>query len=236
MKRRQFIFFSLASASFVVNLDLLNPKPADACFICFAAIPIASGASLMSLAFAGLTLAAFADGNQEVRPTRAWLEKRMDAQLAQREFLARQFGGGLVAANVRSDRHNYILGAYKDEYLGGNAAFAIPETAGSQPEISYFAGHSSIGMVAAAEYLRQNERMSPKEVRDAILPTYQDYASWASWSEPSGFTAYRNTASERGVLMRYDAVDHRPGGYGVINITVNARGAIKIPEIRVNFA
>ncbi len=61
-----------------------------------------------------------------------------------------------------------------------------------------------------------------------------DVSDWRTWNS-SSFRGYPNSHSDRGVRIRYDAVDPRPGGFGTIDVSVNAHHLIKIPQIRVNF-
>ncbi len=238
MNRRKFIAYTaLAGGSFIVNLGLHQPKPARG--IIFIFFIQAAGPSLLSLALGGLALAAFGSGSQNHKQIRAWYDKRLDAQLAQREFLRRQFTNVSVA-EVNNSEYNYILGAEKKEALGQNVALAFPRIEYNQPTVSSFSGAASIGMSVAAQYLKSHEKMSTQEIASAMLPRLSGasvISDWRNWDNSSFPGAYPNTYSDfRGVNIRYDAVEPRQKGFGTIDVTVNAHRMIKIPQIKVNFA
>ena len=106
MKRRKFIqYASLGGTSFVINLGVLNSQKSNALLLIFL-IKSAPGLSLLNTALGGLTLAAFASGKIDKR-TQQWFDKRLDAQLAQREFLRRQFQD-IAVAEVNQPQYNYV--------------------------------------------------------------------------------------------------------------------------------
>jgi hypothetical protein len=237
MNRRKFITYSaLAGSSFIVNLGLHQPKPAYGFF--FLIFIPAAAPSLLGLALGGLALAALGSRGFSKR-TQAWYDKRLDAQLAQREFLHRQFTDVSVA-EVNHSQYNYIIGAEIRENLGLNAALAFPRIEYDQPSVSTFSGAASIGMSIAAQYLKKHEKMSYQEIESAILPRVSGasvISDWRNWDNSSFPGAYPNAYSDfRGVSIRYDAVEPRHGGFGTIDVTVNAHRMIKIPQIKVNFA
>ncbi|MDJ1170824.1 hypothetical protein PMG71_15430 [Roseofilum sp. BLCC_M154] len=93
-------------------------------------------------------------------------------------------------------------------------------------------------MSIAAEYLSENTRMTTEQIQAALLPALAggtNFSDWRDWDRDS-FRAYPNNYSDTGVRIYYDAVDPRPGGFGIIDVTVNAHRLIKVPPIRVNFA
>lgn len=228
IQRRQFIQYSLASAGFIVSLDALYPKKADAFLF------LLLRGTLMDMAVGALLQGAFSLArNAATRRSQDWYESRLNVQLAQREFLSRQFTN-IAVAKVSETQYGYFLAAQNRERLGHNVAFGFPDV--SQSGFSAFSGPASVGMAIAAQYLKKNEKMSSQEVQAAILPRDKQYDDWLSWSSSTSFVAYANVASDNGVVMRYDSVDPRPGGYGIIDITVNANRRIKIPQIKVQYS
>lgn len=227
MKRRKFIQYgALGSTLFVVNLGLHNPQPANA--FLFALL----GRSILGFAFRTLLQGAFASWQPR---NQQWYDQRLDAMLAQSKFLSNNFTN-VAVAEVNNFQYSVILAAERREQLGHNVAFAFPQMRDSEPSIASFAGPASIGMAIAAKYLRENERMTPEEVQTAILPKYQDYTDFTSWSKPTSYIAYSNIASQNGVLIEYRAVKLGKGGYGIIDVTVNANHQIIIPSIQVKYA
>ena len=167
--------------------------------------------------------------------TQEWYDRRLEAQLAQRRFLGNSFTN-VAVAEVNSPQYSIVLAAERREQLGNNVAFAFTQRHDSQPSVACFAGPASLGMAIAAQYLRENQRMTHQEVQAAILPIYQDYNDWFSWSQSTSYTAYSNVASQDGVLIEYRAVDPRAGGHGIIDVTVKANRRIQIPSIQVKYA
>ncbi|MEG4806886.1 hypothetical protein QUA82_07465 [Microcoleus sp. F8-D3] len=228
MNRRKFIQYSaLGSASFIVNLGLHNPQKADA-FLFLLANP------LLRLVLGGLGRGAFSYFQQR---NQEWFDKRLEVQLAQREFLERQFTN-VAVAEVRSPQYTVVVGSERRESLGKNAVLAFPRIEYDRPTMSAFSGAASIGMSIAAMYLRENQRLSIDEVQASVLPRVgggASYADWRNWDSTS-FRYYPNNYSDTGVRIRYDAVEPRRGGFGIIEVAVDAFRPIAIPQIRVNYA
>lgn len=228
MNRRQFIQYSAASGTFILSLGLATPQKADAFLFLLlrgTLIDFALGA-LAQGAFA-LARSAFAQRTQE------WYDKRLDAQLAQSEFLKRRFTH-VETAQVPDQQYRYISATQFQEPLGYNVALSFPNA--EQADASSYAGPATIGMAVAANYLRKNHNMSPRDIQAAVLPREKRVDSWRSWSEDSSFVVYANRASDNGVLIRYDSISPRPGGYGIIDVTVNSYERIRIPSIRVDYS
>ncbi|AFZ21331.1 hypothetical protein [Allocoleopsis franciscana] len=231
MKRRDFIQYgALGSASFVVNLGLHNPKPADAFLF------LLLRGALMDAAFGALLQGAFALARHAWgRRSQEWYDRRLEAQLAQSKFIGNSFTN-VAVAEVNSFQYSVVLAAERSEQLGKNIAFGFPQMRDSEPSVASFAGPSAIGMAIAAQYMRENQRMSHQEVQAAILPTYQDYNDFTSWSKPTSYTAYSNIAGQDGVLIEYRLVKPGKGGHGIIDVVVNANRRIEIPSIQVKYA
>lgn len=229
MKRRKFIYYSsLGTASFIVNLGLHNPKRADAFLFFLLANPV------LRLVMGGLARSAFSFFQ---RREQEWWDKRLEVQLAQREFLHRQFQD-VTVAEIRSPQYSVIIGSERRESLGNNAALVFPRIEDSRPTLSAFSGAASIGMAIAAQYLQENTRLTTPQIQAAILPRMAggiDYSDWRDWNN-SSFRGYPNSYSDTGVRIRYDAVQPTKGGFGMIEVNVNANLMIKLPPIRVNFA
>lgn len=87
MTRREFIQYgTLGSASFVVNLGLHNPQQADAFLF------LLLRGALMDYAFGALLQGAFAFARRAWgRRSQEWYDRRLEAQLAQSQFLGNSF-------------------------------------------------------------------------------------------------------------------------------------------------
>ncbi|MEC4805265.1 MAG: hypothetical protein SAJ12_10970 [Jaaginema sp. PMC 1079.18] len=229
MNRRSFIkYSSLGTGFFVLNLGLHNPQPVDAFLFFLLRSPI------LRFVLGQLGRSAFSSLQQR---DRQWWDKRLEVQLAEREFIRRQFTD-VTVAEVRSPQYSAIVAAQSRERLGYNAGLAFPRIEYDRPYMSSFSGPAAIGMAVASEYLRQNERITLSQIQSAILPRTAggaDVSDWRTWERDS-FRGYPNSHSDSGVRIRYYVDDPRPGGSGIIEVTVNAHRIIQIPPIRVNFA
>jgi hypothetical protein len=208
----------LGSTSFIVPLGFHNPQRADAIFFLLRLL----GGSLMDAAFGALLQGAFTVARRgwTIR-TQDWYDARLEAQLAQSRFLDNQFAraaSDIAVAEVNSSQYTYVLAAQRREPLGYNAAFCFPQIRDGQFSVGAFAGPASIGIAYAAKYLQEQERLSIEDIQAALLPTYQDYNDWHSWSQPTSFTTYRTIASQNGVFIEYRAVNQRTGGHGLITV------------------
>ena len=221
MKRRKFIQYSLiGGGSFVVNLGLYNSQPSDA------------------IVLKGLfeTLLKCAFGYFQMQ-TEQWCKERQDAMLAKREFNRHQFTTTGVA-QVNDPQYKIIAVSQRQEPLANSVGFAFPRIENSQETIAMVGGPASVGMSHAAAYLKKNRYMDHSEVNTSIIPSLDGgttYSDMRGWSDSGTFNSYPNNYSDTGVTMRYDMVKPGRGGFGIIDVSVNANELIKIPQIRVNF-
>lgn len=233
MNRRKLIKYGvLGTASFVVNLGLPNPKKADAFLF------LLLGNLLFNFASEAFLSGTFALLSGALRRRREeWFKRRREVMLAQRELIKREFTD-VYAVEVESPQYNVILAASSIERLGYNVAFSFPHIIDSQPITSNFAGPASIGMAVAAKYLKENRKMPPQQIQRLILPRQSGglytYDSWKNWDSSSS-TAYSSEYSDSGVRVNYEAVEPRPGGYGLIDVSVDVGRQIRIPQIRVQY-
>jgi len=226
MNRREFLKYSLASGSFSIAIGTLYAPNANG-FLQFLL-----GSFLKNTIMRMLIQGAFSNIREQVGQGPQFFADRMNIQLAQREFLARQFTN-IDVTETQDDQYGYVISGQTLERLGYNVAIGFASQRNN--ELATFSGASSLGMAIAAQYLQENERMNYREVQAAILPRFLQYNSWQDWATPTSFVAYANIASQDGVLIRYDAIDPRPGGHGIISVTVNASRRIRVPEIRVQY-
>jgi len=246
MKRRKFIQYStIGGGSFVLSLGLNNPSPANA--------------FIFGLIFRALLNSAF--GGFQMRDQK-WWDKRLDVMLAQQALIRERFTD-VTVAEVESPRYKYnvLVAANKpqsqfpfidpkknqdikdipniiNQTITSNVAFACPRVENGEECLATFAGPASVGMTIAAAYLRQNERMTFDDVQASIIPKFQgnvQYSDMRGWSDSTAFRDYPNYYSDNGVRIRYDAIDPRPGGYGIIDVSVYSWQFIQIPKIRVDF-
>jgi len=243
MKRRKFIQYStIGGGAFFLNLGLNNPPSADA--------------FIFGLIFRALLNAAF--GGFKMRDQK-WWDERLDVMLAQREFIRQRFTD-VTVAEVESPQYKVIVAANQpqsqsliidskknknipnkiNQTITSNVAFACPRVENGEECLATFAGPASIGMAIAATYLKQNEKMTFDDVQASIIPKFQgnvQYSDMRGWSDTLAFRDYPNYYSDNGVRIRYDAIDPRPGGYGIIDVSLYSWKSklVQIPEIRVSF-
>jgi hypothetical protein len=221
MKRRDFIRYSLlGSGSFVLGLGVCRPQPADA--------------FIWGLLFRALLNSAFSSYEMK---NEQWYKDRLDVMLAEREFIREEFTQ-ISVAQVDSSPYGVIATSYRQDLLETNVGFAFPRVENGTETIALLGGPAAVGMAHAAEYLRLNRHMSHGQIQDAILPSLTGgtrLSNMEGWSDATSFNAYPNNYSDRGVRIRYDAVEPYSGGFGTIDVTVNANQQIQIPQIRVDF-
>jgi hypothetical protein len=228
VNRRQFLQLSgLGSTAFLADLNLNHIQPSNAFLFLFLR------GALIDMTTSALTQSAFAVAKSAwSRRTQSWYDNRLDAQLAQSKILDNRFARSatdIIVANVQAHEYNYIFATQLREELGYNVALCFSQVRDGKPSVSSFSGAASIGIAYAAKYLREKENLSFEEVQSAILPKYQDYDDWHSWSQPVSYTTYRTSASQNGVEIEYRAIDQRIGGYGIITVTINLYRQIEIP-------
>ncbi|MBS9391902.1 MAG: hypothetical protein HEQ29_01600 [Dolichospermum sp. LBC05a] len=223
MKRRKFIQYSLiGGGSFVVNLGLYNPQPSDAI--------------VLKGLFETLLKCAFVYFQMQTEQS---YKKRQDAMLAEREFNRQQFiTTGVAQVNDPQDQYKIIAVSQRQEPFARNVGFAFPRIEDNRETIATVGGPASVGMSHAAAYLKKNRYMDHSEVNTSIIPSLEGgttYSDMRGWSDSGTFNSYPNNYSDTGVTMRYDMVKPGRGGFGIIDVSVNANELIKIPQIRVNF-
>jgi hypothetical protein len=226
ISRRKFLQYSLASGTFSVALGTAYSPGANAF------LPFLLGSFLKNAVIRMLIQGAFSAIRNRGGQDPEFFVDRMNVQLAQREFLSRQFTN-IDVTQTQNNQYGYIIAGQSLERLGHNVALGFANQRGDG--LATFSGASSLGMAVAAQYLQENERMSYQEVQAAILPRQLQYNNWQDWTTPTSFVAYANIASQDGVLIRYDAVNPRPGGHGIISVTVSASRRIRVPEIVVQY-
>lgn len=230
MKRRKFIEYGvLGGGSFLVTLGV-QPKPANALFWLLTGGGLAG--MLFRSAFTSVITNTVRDAWQ--RSSQKWWNDRYETMLAQSRFLDNRYEQDLSVSSVDGYNYSYILAANKWERVGENVAFNFPQLRHGQS--ASFSGPASIGMAVAAKYLRENQRMSPQEVANAILPHYQDSYDFISWNQPNSTITYFTPASQSGVIIEYQVKQYGKGGFGEIYVTVDASRRIQIPTIQVQFA
>ena len=222
MKRRKFIQYSLiGGGSFVVNLGLYNPQPSDAI--------------VLKGLFETLLVSAFGYFQMQ---TEQWYKERQDAMLAKREFIRQQFTN-IAVAQVNSSQYDVVTSAERQEPLAKNIGFVFPRIQDNQETITSVGGPASVGVAFASAYLKKNRYMDHSEVQASLLPAVDgginQVSNMEGWSNSGSFNSYPNNYSDTGVTIRYDMVKPGRGGFGTIDVSVNANELIKIPQIRVNF-
>ena len=250
MKRRKFIQYSLiVGGSFVVNLGLYNPQPSDAI--------------VLKGLFETLLVSAF--GYFQMQTEQSYKERQnamlAKREFIRQQFTNIAVAQVDISQYVDSSQYNVVMYGERQERLAKNVAFAFPRIEDQRETITIISGPAAVGMTYAAVYLKKNRNMDYSEIQSSLLPsldggtTYSDMQGWSDsgtfnsypnnysdtgvtmrYDSDSGtFNSYPNNYSDTGVTMRYDMVKPGRGGFGIIDVSVNANELIKIPQIRVNF-
>lgn len=216
MKRRDFLRYSAMGGGSLIATVAWQPQPAEAFFF-LGLLLRAAGMALRS----GL-----GERNQ------AWWDSRYEAMLAQSRLFDAEFRR-VEVAELNNRFYNYIaVGRQNSE-----VAMSLPRVLNNgSTSVSTFASPAAAGVAIAAEYLRQNERLYPEQVQKSVLPTFKNQDSIASWNQPFSSTSYESIASQDGVSMTYRLGKSGRGGYGDLDIVVDADRTVRIPTVRVNFS
>ena len=229
MHRRKFLTYS-AATGFVTTLNLLRPQKADA-FI-FALL----GRSLLQSMVSMLARSAFSMGMESYsRRDQAWFDRRMEAQLSQREFIARNFTNIGAAEGISDPTYRYVVAAERNGAKGSIPAISFPQLQGNISSVATYAGPTCIGMAVASHYLLMNNRLPSSQINSLIIPRFQAYDNWHDWDKSPALVNYPTLASDRGILIRYDMINSGHNGYGTIDVTINSVVRIAVPTIRVDF-
>lgn len=201
IKRRHFLGAGLGVLSFSATLGIYDPKPSHA-FLFF------------------LALAAMGGGSSGHSP--AWLRKRREIQLAQRQLINAGFQRVDVYPTGLQEQPYIVLGN-RNDLLKMNDAVVFPRLVQNSSERVSFSSASIEGLNLAAKYLRDQRSMGPQEIRNALLPKFSGIGTYddelPGWSR--SFTkAYRNQVSDNGVIMEYRATDPRPGGHAELTVDI----------------
>lgn len=230
MKRRKFITYS-AATGFVISLDLLSPQKADA-FI-FALLGKLLLRNMVSMVVRG----ALSTGIESYsRRDQAWFDRRMEVQLAQREFIAQNFTNIGAVEGISDPVYRYILAAEKHSERGLIPAFSFPQLSNNMPSVATYAGPACIGMAVASHYLMVNNNLPPNQINSMVIPRLQTYNNWHDWDRSPAFITYPSLSSDQGVVIRYDVIQAGRGGHGNISVTIGSVVRIAVPNIRVDFA
>jgi hypothetical protein len=229
MKRRKFITYSAGSTCFLLGVDLISAQPANAfIFSLLRGFLVNSLARLFVRGAFSFVSSAYDQRSEE------WFNRRLEAQLAQREFLSKNFTN-VGAAELQDISYQYVVGAENFGAYGCTPAFSFPQVRNSQASNASYIGASCIGMAVATDYLQKHERLSNEDINALIVPRYQDYNDWRDWNTSPSFTTYTTIASDQGVRIRYDITNTISERYGEIEVVVNSSRRIIVPRIRIEF-
>jgi hypothetical protein len=108
-----------------------------------------------------------------------------------------------------------------------NPGFAVQNTKDYYAQPSLFTASTSVGIDSAAKYLAQQQKLSPEQIQDILIPwqeVFEDITSWQGDKDPTignnpnvGLTNYRARQGE--VTRRYDRVSPE---LGIITFFVNS--------------
>jgi hypothetical protein len=214
MKRRDFLKYSAMGGGSLITTVAWQPQPAEAFFF-LGLLLRAAGMALKS----GL----------QVR-TQAWWDSRYEAMLSQSRLFDAEFRR-VEVAELNNRFYNYVAVGRQNS----DTAISFPSTRYGNT-VSTFSSPAAAGLGIAAKYMRENERYYAEQVQESVLPTFKNQDSMISWNTPFSSTNYQAIASQNGVSMTYRLIKPGRGGYGELDMVVEADRIIRIPTTRVNFS
>jgi hypothetical protein len=216
MKRRDFLKYSAIGSGSLITTVAFQPQPAEAFFF-LGLLLRAAGMALKS----GL----------QVR-SQKWWDDRYEAMLAQSRLFDAEFRR-VEVAELNNRFYNYVAVGQQNIDVAMSLPRILPNGSTS---VSTFASPAAAGVAIAATYLRENERLYPEQVQNAILPTYKNQDNISSWNQSFSSSQYESVNSTGGVAINYRLRQPGRGGYGELDIIVDADRTIRVPTTRVNFS
>ncbi|MEL6440646.1 MAG: twin-arginine translocation pathway signal protein [Cyanobacteria bacterium J06621_8] len=218
INRRKFTKLALfGTASCAASSGIFFPKPAEAFSLDFLIDKATSRnvfASLLTYAGVKAIDAIFAPPTQTAINT-------TQQKLEQEGFEQNQTEYGQVSdTNVmwgqerQESQHNLGL-----NIVAPNPGFAVQNTQDYYAKPALFTASTSVGIDSASKILAQQQRLSPEQVKDILIPwqeVFEDITSWQGDRDPTigenlnvGLTAYRARQGE--VTRRYERVSPELG-------------------------
>lgn len=213
INRREFTKLALlGSASCAVSSGILFPKPAEAFTLDFLIAQATTRnvfANLLTYTGVKTVDAIFAPPTQTVINT-------TQAKLEQEGFNQNKTEYGQVS------EQSVLWGQERQEsqqnlglnIVAPNPGFAVQNTQDYEAQPALFTASTSVGIDGAAKILTQQQKLSPEQAKDVLIPwqeIFQDITSWQGDRDPTignnpnvGFTAYRARQGE--ITRRYDRV------------------------------
>ncbi len=223
MSRRKFARVGfIGGVSFATTSGIFFPKPSEAFILGFLLRALTSRNIFGGLIrYAGGRLGKIALG-----PTQ---DEILAIQIADRDFIERRFTRDKT--ELAKTQTSIFWGQERQDTWGPNAGFGFVQKYQDIITTAKFTGPTMAGIYAASQIL-SNQKLSPGEVEDALLPVRTQVDNWCTWegdSFPGAMTgrnicyaSYRTILGE--VTMRYDLIQPGIGGRGNVQVTVEAGG------------
>lgn len=217
INRRKFTQMALiGGATFAASSGVFFPKPSEAFFFAFLLRSLSARA-----VFGGLLR--YAAGSIIRGLAGPSPEEMLKIQLADRDFIERQFTRDQTQL-ARSET-NIFWGRESVHRWGPNVGFGFVQTEQNVVSNAIVTGPTMTGIHVASEKLFQMG-LSPNEIARSLLPTRSQYVDWCDWDGQSNqstcFGNYRTVLGE--VTSRYDLVQPGRGGYGNVQLIIEAGG------------
>lgn len=218
INRRKFTKLALlGSASFATSSGILFPKPAESFELEFL-IKNATTSNIFTnlLTNAGITIINFildSSAQKAINTTEKKFEQEGFNQ--NKTPYAQVRDANLIWGQQRQEsQRNLGLNVNAP-----NPGFAVQNTKDYFAKPALFTASTSVGIDCAIKLLSQQEKLSPEQVKDIVIPwqeVFEDITSWQGDKDPTigsnpnvGLTSYRARQGE--VIRRYDRVSPELG-------------------------
>lgn len=233
VSRRKFIKTTAAGAAFAGSSGIFFPKPASSRTINYLlSVDGTSGAVLNTLQAANISR----NSSQRLPPaTEPSIVNAVEE--VQNVLIAQGFDANPTPFTQRlGNPNNPLWGRQKNEIYGPNPGFGTVQIQRNEILPISFTGSTTAGIDSAIQILGIDDKYTPEELDNALIPVRERFEDWGSWLgdidpvtgeiEPRSLANYDTRYGS--VLRIYEVKDPGPDGFGVI--TFHIRGGQRINE------
>jgi hypothetical protein len=214
MKRRKFLKTAVVSGATTVGLGIYFPKPVSS-FTLNRLLSENSADRIYRNFIASRIVEELGDSLPLDAP-----QIVIDAVLeSQEELTSQSFSQQQTPYAQRRTRFGLLWGRQKKEDVGINAGFATIQIDDHRPTPIQFTGATTTGIDSSILSLGTDEKLTPLQLDDILIPTRIRTRDTVNWSE-SGFATYETREGD--VIMTYTIKEPGKGGFGLVEFEITS--------------